>query len=340
MAAMSDRDRGRICKWARGLDGGVTLRYSAPGHSEDDRFQGFVDQMAVLAPIRVKKDDEPAVSLPTLFIGRGLAYQALPGDRELEPFLAVLADPRAFADRIAPEVNRRLAGLRTQAGVKLYITVACPFCPAIVMTLLGLAACSERVRLTVIDGELFPEAARNDRIKSVPTVILDDGFRWTGTLDVGELVDVMLDRDPADLGTDALRGMIEEGDAKTLARMMADRRMLFPAFFDLLRHPRWSVRLGAMVTFENLFELDPELAAGVAEPIVSFFDDVDDTVKGDLLHVLGESGNPAVLPFVKTVAGRHHEDEVRQAADEAIEKIETYNDDKPVKKPISRSVEK
>jgi hypothetical protein len=48
---------------------------------------------------------------------------------------------------------------------------------------------------------------------------------------------------------------------------------------------------------------------------------VDDGVKGDLIHVLGESGNRAALPFLETVAGGDYDDEVQVAAEEAIEKL-------------------
>ncbi|MBC2710132.1 MAG: hypothetical protein HGJ94_03750, partial [Desulfosarcina sp.] len=181
---------------------------------------------------------------------------------------------------------------------------------------------SDQVRVTVIDGELFLDAAEKDRISAAPTVILDDQFRWTGSVDAGELVTLMLDRDPASLGAEALRGMIEDGNAEGVARMMAEREKIFPSFIELLVHPRWSVRLGAMVSFETLAEYDPGLARQVVEPLMEVFAGVDDMVKGDLLHVLGESGNKAALPFLATVATGDYDEEVQSAAGEAIEKLE------------------
>ena len=322
IAAISDNDKEQIREWGRGLDDDITLRYATISHAMDQRFKLFVDQVVDLAPrVRAKKDGDAMVSLPTLFIGSQVGYQALPLDRELEPFLAVLGDGNAFADRIDPDVQQRLLQLRAPALVKVYITPHCPFCPSTVSVLLGLAACSDQVRVTVIDGELFPDTAQNDRVSAAPTVILDDRFRWTGSVDAGELVTLMLDRDPADLGADALRGMIEGGSAAEVASMMADRGTIFPAFVELLIHPRWSVRLGAMVSFETLAERDPGLAGEVVDPLVAVFADVDDGVKGDLIHVLGESGSRAALPFLGMVAKGDYDGEVRVAAREAIEKL-------------------
>jgi hypothetical protein len=322
MTPLSDSEKQRIEQWGRDLDNEVTLRYALPGNDLDGRFREFAGQLAQWVPrIQAKKESDAPVKLPTLFIGRHVAYQALPLNRELEPFLAVLGDEGAFADQIAADVRRRLAQLQAPARIKVYVTPQCPFCPVTVSRLLGLAGSNDAVWLTVIDGELFPDAAQEDRIASAPTVILDDQFRWTGSVDVGELVTMMLDRDPVSLSADALRGMIEEGDAERVARMMADRGQLFPAFIELLVHPRWSVRLGAMVAFETLVEEDPELAGHIVGPVVKAFGRVDDTVKGDLLHVLGESGSRKPLPFLAAIAGGDYDEEVRAAAQEAIEKL-------------------
>jgi thiol-disulfide isomerase/thioredoxin len=322
MVTISNSEKDRIRDWARGLDEDVTLRYATAKHAMDGRFKAFTAKLGELSPrIRLKKDGDAQVSLPTLFVGRHVAWQALPLNRELEPFLAALGAEDVFANQLSKDVRQQLARLQVPALVKVFITPHCPFCPKAVSLLLGLAAANDRVRITIIDGDLFPAVAEKERVSAAPTIILDDQFRWTGSVDAPELVTLMLDRDPASLGADALRGLIEDGDADRVARMMADGGKLFPAFFTLLTHPRWSVRLGAMVAFESLAEQDPELAAQVVDPIIERFAEANDMVKGDLLHVLGESGNRAALPFLQQVAGDHDDEEVRGAADEAIEKL-------------------
>jgi alkyl hydroperoxide reductase subunit AhpF len=318
-----EQAREQIRQWGDRCQGDITLRYATTGHAMDEAIKQFAEQVAELAPcVQVRKDGDAVVSLPALLVGRQVVYQALPLERELAPFLAFLNDNQAFAGTIAADVRQRLKQLRVPALVRVYITPHCPFCPLTVSTLLGLAAHSDQVRITVIDGERFPESAEKDRVSAAPTVILDDQLRWTGNVDAGELVTLMLDRDPASLGADALRSMIEEGNAEGVAAMMATRGKLFDGFIDLLCHPRWSVRLGAMVAFETLVEQDPALAGAVVEPVTAVFADADDMVKGDLLHVLGESGNRSVLPFLSSVTDGRYDDEVRSAALEAIEKLE------------------
>ncbi len=317
-------EKQRIVSWGRGLETGIMLRYTTIGHAMDASFKSFADQLAELVPgLKVKKDGDALVMRPTLFPAPHVTFQALPLNRELEPFLTLLKDSDAFAERIDGDSRERLKQLRAPAIVKIYITPHCPYCPSAVSMLLGLAACCDQVRVTVIDGDLFPDAAHKDRVRAAPTVILGDQFRWTGTVDTGALVTLMLDRDPANLGTDALRSMLEEGDAQGVAAMMIERGELFDAFVALLAHPRWSVRLGAMVAFETLAELDPQLAGEVVDPLLAVFADADVMVKGDLLHILGESGNRAALPLLNTVLADAGDADLREAAREAIEKLMT-----------------
>ncbi|MGD9310278.1 MAG: thioredoxin family protein [Desulfosarcina sp.] len=319
-----ETDKDRIKQWAGEYAGDILLRYAICDHPMDHAFREFAEQFASLSPgVRAKKDVDAQVTRPTLFVGRQVAYQALPVDRELDPFLAILADTGAFADRIAPDVRQQLAQLDVPALVNVYVTPHCPFCPHTVSLLLGLAACSQHVRVTIIDGERFTDAAQKDRVSAAPTVILDDQFRWTGSVAAGELVTLMLDRDPANLGAEALRSMIEDGNADDLARMMIARKTIFSAFIDLLAHPRWSVRLGAMVTFETLAEASPDLADEIVNPLMAIYADADSTVQGDLLHVMGESGNSTALPFLASVAAGADDPEVRSAAEEAIEKLKS-----------------
>ena len=51
------------------------------------------------------------------------------------------------------------------------------------------------------------------------------------------------------------------------------------------------------------------------------FDENIYTLKGDLLHVMGESGSRAALPFIESVAAGDDDEEVRAAAREAMDQL-------------------
>ena len=79
--------------------------------------------------------------------------------------------------------------------------------------------------------------------------------------------------------------------------------------------------MGAMVAFETLAEDAASLAGQVVDPLIAAFAGADEAVRGDLLHVLGESGNPAALPFLASVAAGDGGEEVQAAAQEAMDKL-------------------
>jgi HEAT repeat protein len=164
--------------------------------------------------------------------------------------------------------------------------------------------------------------AQSNQIRSVPTLLLDEQFRWTGSFRLEEVVEIMTNRDPAKLGSSSLERMLKEGNAAQLAEMMLDKEEMFPAFLDLLIHKKWPVRLGAMVAMEEITDRNPELAAQVIDPLWERFHQVEDPVKGDIIYILGESGDYKIAPRMEMILSGEYHAEVKEAAGEALEKIE------------------
>jgi HEAT repeat protein len=128
-------------------------------------------------------------------------------------------------------------------------------------------------------------------------------------------------RDPAGLGADSLKQLLDAGRAEDLADMMANRGTVFPAFLTLLTHPKWPVRLGAMVTFEHLVEKRPDLSSALIQALWEKFPNLEDTLKGDILYLFGQSGEPAAFPLLEAVLGGSCSSELREAAEEALESL-------------------
>jgi HEAT repeat protein len=96
---------------------------------------------------------------------------------------------------------------------------------------------------------------------------------------------------------------------------------IFPAFYDLLIHDKWPVRLGAMVVIEEIAEKNPALAATAIAPLWEQFDHVSDQIKGDILYLFGEVGDAEAIPWVQGVIAGEYDVEVKEAAQEALDKI-------------------
>lgn len=311
----------KIAAWGHTLTDDISIDLTLTRDKRSDVFQNFCETLSRLAPkIRTNKESEGELAPPVIRIHH-VRYQAIPTERELDPFLSFLAAANDLAGQLPPDVREQLDKIRLPVFLKIYIMPLCPFCPATVKQLLSLAAANEWIRLTVIDGSLFPELAESDKIQSTPTVLLEDRFRWTGTIRVREIVNMILNRDPSQLSASSLMELISNGDAGAVAKMMIDSGKIFPAFIELLAHKKWPVRLGAMVAFEAVLEERRELAVQSIPVLWGYFSESDDTVKGDILFLLGNCRDEAVIPLLETVLSGPYHPDVKEAAAEALEGI-------------------
>lgn len=288
---MTPRDEQTIVAWNARQPSPVSLSLTGDPGGKKDALEQFCDRLQSLAPAieRRPAPDDPFRS-PAIIVGRhqNIAFQAAPEGRELVSFLSAVEPNAAARSGSGSDLAEQCARIELPADLALFITMQCPHCPTAVVELAAIADATRRVRLTVVDGMLFPEKADAREIRSVPTLILDDQLRWTGRIQVAEVVQQCIDRDPSQLSAASLRQIIESGDAAKASAMMCAHGALFPALVDLLISDRWSVRLGAMVTVEYLAEEAPPLAEELVAPLWRRFDELDESVQGDVVQVLAQ----------------------------------------------------
>jgi glutaredoxin len=316
---MTPEEEKKIEQWGQKLNDKIRLNLILTKNKRSELFRDFCDSLARIVPkIKVKVEHEEDPIAPVIRIGN-VGYQAIPAGEELEPFLNVLNDSADYVKRLPLSIRDQLDKLKIPALLKIYITPQCPFCPATVKQLLSLAAVNEYVKLTIIDGTMFSEMAESDNIHSAPTVLLDDQFRWSGSVKAQEIVDIILNRDPSQLSAASLKSMFEEGDAVKVANMILDSGKIFPALMGLLVDEKWPVRLGAMVAFETIALKDSKLAAYAVPFLWKSFPQAKDTVKGDILYLLGQTGDDRVIPKLETVLNGPYPLDIKEAAEEALE---------------------
>jgi glutaredoxin len=291
-------------------------------HEQSPSIVKFCEDLSRQVPkIRIEKETGDPDEMPAIQIHDGLLYQAVPAGTEIAPFIEALQMAASDTAQIDESISSQLKAIDLPTQLVLYVAPQCSFCPQAVRQLLPLLSANRNIHLTVIDAMAFSELAEKDNLQSVPTLILEDQFRWTGAFQIDEIVEMMVNRDPSALGPLSLEMMLKEGDAGRLAQMMLDGGHIFPAFYELLTHPKWPVRLGAMVVMEELIERNLDLALQTIEPLWQQFHKVDDRVKGDVLYILGQTGQGQMVARLKNILNGEYADEVKEAAREAIEQL-------------------
>jgi hypothetical protein len=308
---MNAEERARVESWGRALTREVFLPVLVNDDPRTDAIVAFAEELAT-ASGRVRVERRAAEEgLPGLRAQEHLVFHGVPLGRELPPFLEALAQGSASLGATGgPQAPQR---------VRLYVAQSCPHCPSVVSAL-SPAAAGGRVSLHVIDASLFTEDAEADRVRAVPTLLLETGLRLSGPVSEDQAL-ALLDR-PEALDARTLERLLEQGNAEPLAARFHERGRIPPSLVDLLCQPTFQTRLGAMALVELLVAQDRPLAASLVEPLWARLDQTTDEVRGDLLYLVGESGSSESLARLRTVADGPGPDDVREVAREAIDSIE------------------
>lgn len=301
------------------------IRLAAPHGEMGDRMRGFCNQLkAALPTLTIKKEsDETGFSPPVIIVGihNNIAIKAVPSGKLLRPLLTAIETSGEVPPDMGNDVNGQLQQIDLPVALTLYIAPHCPHCPGTLEKLLPLAAANRHLRLTIIDAQQFQHAAQRDQIRSVPTLILDDQFRWSGPMDLQEILTICIQRDPAQLSAASLRQLIEDGQAQRVAQMMVAADTIFPALVELITHERWSVRLGAMVTAEYLADEAAPLALNLATRLWDRFADLTDPIKGDVLQVIGQANCDTARGYLDSVLSGPFDESVKEAAADALKNM-------------------
>lgn len=314
---MKSQDIDKIKQWGEALEKPVSLTLITTDAPQSEAMERFCDAFAGLVSgvVLERVKDAAADLLPAIRARNNLRFHMVPAENELPPFLNALAP----AEEREETANAPESGY--PAGFRLYTTAQCPFCPLAITQMARLAREHPAIRVSVIDAALFPDMAVADGVHSVPLLILDGRFRWAGRFSLSEVERVMTDRNPADLSAASLESLIREGRAGEVAQLMIAHDALIPGFLDLLISPEWPTRLGAMVASEIIAGEAPDLAAELADTLWRRYDQAEESVKGDILYVIGCCGMEDLVSVLEEIRETDQAAELRQAAEEAVESI-------------------
>lgn len=311
-----------VARMGERLNKKIEITLALTGRQDDRMFIDFCLGLESLLPdmTMVKKMDGDR-ALPAILLKSNIIYSAIPEAGALDPFLEILALADEPAPLLPQALNENLARIEIPTRLTLYTAVHCPHCPGMVRAMAPLAASCDNIILTVIDGTLFPEAAAEDKVMSAPCLILSKEMRWTGNVTPSEVVGMIVNQDPSMLSASSLKTILEDGKASWIASKMTEAQAIFPAFIELLIHPTWSVRLGAMVVLEEMAETTPILAAQITEPLWEAFDRADTTVKGDILYALGQAGDRTIEKKIREMMPSLGDGDIKEAAMDALETL-------------------
>ncbi|MCP4109356.1 MAG: hypothetical protein GY749_28175, partial [Desulfobacteraceae bacterium] len=220
---ITTQDEKKITQWAEKLSDNIQITLVLTEHEKNAELKEFCDYLSDLAPkVSITREKDETGDIPAIRITKSLYYHAVPLGTELEPFLESLTIFNNESAQLPETIRDYAEKIKAPAELRVYVSQHCPFCPATVRQLLPLAMSGEFIRLRIIDGFLFHEMAESDNIQSAPTVLLDGQFLWTGSVDIKELLEMIVNRDPLKLSASSMESMLKQGNVSLLTKMMLD----------------------------------------------------------------------------------------------------------------------
>ncbi len=170
-----------------------------------NELKGFLDEFSTVSDKvvieNVSKDDakfeEYGIErLPALaFLDSegnftGGKFYGIPGGHEINSFVITLLNLDGKGKSFDQEVLDRISRVEGQVDLKVFVTLACHHCPDVVANTQHLAIKNKNIKAEMIDISLFPEVAQAQGVKSVPTVVFNDGKGLTiGAKNINEILD-------------------------------------------------------------------------------------------------------------------------------------------------------
>jgi hypothetical protein len=304
------------------LQNPVVLKVNLTRDDLAKQFRQFIESLAtassmVQAIYTTYVEDDP----PTIEIRPNLRYMALPGGREMAPFLQTLIFRSRGETSLAERTLSRLATFITPTEVEVFVSPSCPHGPIVVGLVNQLALASIYLEVTIIDIALFPDFAEKYSIRAVPTLVIEGQDQLVGNISEDLLVDKLTNQSPATFHPDSFKKIVKEGDAEKLAGMMVADGDVYGGALELLTDPDWSVRMGMMVVLEEVAERSPVLVQSTYPYLIDLLDQGDVNQRGDMAYLLGLIGNVTVLEPLKLLL-KDANAEVAEAAFEAIQQIQ------------------
>jgi glutaredoxin-like protein len=136
-------------------------------------------------------DRPPAIVLRGLN-GYYLKFYGLPGGTEFPAFLDTVVDVSRGETLFSGESIEKLGKIQSEILVKVFVTPACGYCPAMMRAAYQATIANPRIKSEVIEVNEFPDLAERYRVQAVPLTVIDDRVAIPGMVAEQVLVEELV----------------------------------------------------------------------------------------------------------------------------------------------------
>ncbi|MFH0959829.1 MAG: thioredoxin family protein [Pseudomonadota bacterium] len=326
---LSENELMRVQNVSQSMKRPVTLNVNLTGDADffENNLANIARQLSGVSLNRISIQEggqSPFPGKPSLTLcvedRSNISYMVFPEGPQLDPFLDAVSWLSEGSD--PPEFSGQ-DGVRTLTfprSILTFVATGCPHCPEAVRTVLRLAYENLQIKVSIIDALYFEDIASKYKVKSTPTIIIDDGLTLVGGVKTNDLVEKLLGLSNEAAMTSILKSMIDSGRAEDAAELMCDRERP-DAILPIYKSNEFSRRMGALLVMEEALDRNPRILDPILNQLTELMRSDDVGLRGDTASILGKIGTKGAVSALKDAAEDPNPD-VRDAVIEALENLQ------------------
>lgn len=123
----------------------------------------------------------------------GVAFHGVPGGKEINAFVLGLYNLAGPGQEISKGTVKKMGKIKRPVKVKIGVSLACHYCPGVVIAAQRIAMMSPMVEAEMYDANLYPDMVERYKIERVPLVIVNDTDTFTGPRSIEDMVQLLAD---------------------------------------------------------------------------------------------------------------------------------------------------
>ena len=174
-------------------------------HSKRDELRDFLTQIASTSDNLAFEERDTngflrsAMSFMLEVDGEptGVSFSGIPSGHEFNSLVLAVLWASGTEIKLDDSLQRIIKNVSDKLHFEVFISLSCHNCPDIVQALNQFALLNPNISTEMIDGGIYPEVIEDRAIQGVPCVYLNGELFANGKIEIGELVNKLLERDPS-----------------------------------------------------------------------------------------------------------------------------------------------
>lgn len=127
----------------------------------------------------------------------GIRFSGIPSGHEFNSLILAILHASGTELKLDDSLKTLVQNISEDLHFEVFISLSCHNCPDVVQVLNQLALINPCITAEMIDGGLFQDEVKARDIQGVPSVYLNGELFANGKVDAAELIDKLIQRDPA-----------------------------------------------------------------------------------------------------------------------------------------------